>query len=506
MKTVIVVGSGAAGLSAALAAHKAGARVTVLEGSSVIGGTTALSSGASWLPNSRTSRTAGWTDSPQRTLEYLRSLGTGSTPVALLDRFIIQAPSVSNWLEQETPLRWSTIPVPDCHSELPGGTIGRSLEPQPLSITAGLPARVRAPLPWRQPVTIAEALDGRATPALIAERRRKGILAAGQALIAALLQAVHEAGITVRTNTRVLRLTQHGVEIHGQSVGGRVVLATGGFERDPVLNRTYLAYPPVQGLAGAPGARGDGLRMAIEANAALANTSGGWWCPTIHVPGDAIDGHSLHRMLFAERGRPGSIMVDTWGRRFTNESQSYHDVGRALRTAVSPTWLIFDEAHRRRYPVGPLQPGGAVPDWLHSGRTIADLAVPTGILQAFLVATVRRFNAGAKLGQDAQFGRGSHAYDLAMGDRTAEHPTLGPLEEPPFYALRVHSGLGGTSGGPQTDADGRILHASGSPIAGLYGAGNAVASPFGPSYPGTGATIGLALVFGAQAGRAAAGD
>ena len=285
--------------------------------------------------------------------------------------------------------------------------------------------------------------------------------------MAALLTAAVDAGVTVRTNARATKLLRTGVEVDGVPVAGRVVLATGGFERDEALVRQFLGDPP-PGLAGAPGARGDGLRMAIAAGAALRNTPEAWWCPTIRIPGDTVDGEPVHRILLAERTRPGAVLVDRDGLRFTNEAQSYHEVGRALRRS-GPAWLVVDAAYRRRYPIGPVRPDDPDADWLRRGNTLSELARLIDVPGDMLTKTVVD-------------------------------------QEPPFYAVQVHLGLGGTSGGPHTDPDGRVLREDGTAVPGLYAAGNAAAGPFGSAYPGTGATIGPALVFGAQAGRAAAGD
>ncbi|GAA2593684.1 FAD-dependent oxidoreductase [Streptomyces axinellae] len=514
MSSVIVVGSGAAGLAAALAAQEEGAEVTLLEAEATIGGTTALSSGVAWLPNSHLSAVAGGGDNPGLVRTYLSHLDMGEGDTGVLDRFLAEAPRVALWLERVTPLRWATVPLPDCYCDRPGANRGggRSLEPRPLSLPpAGPAARVRPTPPWRPPATLTELLTGELTRELVERRELTGVLTSGQALVAALLGAAVRAGVTVRTSARATRLTGKGVEVDGQPLHGRVVLASGGFERDPALVEAHLGRP-VRGLIGAPGARGDGLRMALSAGAALKNTSQAWWCPTIKASGDAVGGEPLYRMLLAERGRPGALMVDSLGRRFTNEAQSYHEVGRSLRDLGRRTdgddraWLVFDAVHRRRYPVGPLQPADPDPDWLPRGHTPAELADLIGVPGDALTGTVHRFNLGAEHGLDAVFGRGADEYDRAMGDSQAPDPTLGPLREPPFYALRVYPGVGGTSGGPRTDADGRVLRADGNAVPGLYGAGNAVASPFGSAYPGTGGTIGPALVLGAQAGRAAAGD
>ncbi|EME65690.1 FAD-dependent oxidoreductase [Amycolatopsis decaplanina] len=510
MVKVIVLGSGAAGLAAALAAREAGAEVTLAEATSTIGGTTALSSGAVWVPGNHVHADGSIVDSIEQARLYLDSLDLGDTAPALLEHYLAEAPRVLRRLEAATALRWQPLPYPDCHRERPGGMGSgvRSLEPLPLKVPATVSALIRPSSAWRPPLTVTEMVTGAATPQLVSERSRTGTLVGGQAMVAALLKAVLDAGVDVRTSTRVTYWSPEGVVVDGERQRARVVLATGGFERDSALLKTFLRAP-VRGLIGAPGSRGDGLRLAMSAGAALGTMSEAWWCPCLHVPGDEIDGEPVHRMLFAERARPGVIMVDQRGRRFTNEAQSYNDVGRAMhafssrdfRFEADPSWMVFDAEARGRHAFGSVRPGEPEPEWLLRAGTTAELAGLIGVDPAGFVETVDRFNENAKAGADPEFGRGGREYDSAGGE-----PTLRPLSEPPYFAVAVHAGLGGTKGGPKTDEHGRVTHVDGSVIPGLYAAGNAAASPFGMAYPGTGTTLGQALTFGDSAGRAAATD
>ncbi len=264
---------------------------------------------------------------------------------------------------------------------------------------------------------------------------------------------------------------------------------------------------------GAPGAEGDGLRMAIAFGAALGNMSEAWWCPAMRVPDETIDGAEMYRLVLTERARPHCLIVDRDGRRFGNEAQNYNDVGRSLhafdaggyRHPRVPSWLVFDARYRRRYHFGPVRRDTETPGWMYQAAELGELAAKIGVPAEALVDTVERFNGLVAGGTDTDHGRGDHIYDRFVGDPDAEHPTLGTLAEPPFFAVRILPGCLGTKGGPRTDADGRVLRADGSgPIGKLYAAGNAAASPFGMAYPGAGGTIGPALVFGRRAGRAAA--
>jgi len=506
MEQVVVVGSGAAGLAAALAAADSGASVTVLERDDLLGGTTAISGGIVWAPANRWELAAGISDSPEAALAYLQSLATGDVDHELMAAFVADVARVVDEIERRTPLSWAVLPAwPDYHSELPSGLDGgRSIWPRPLTLTPELAARVRRPLDVVDDA--APANDGVVL---------RGVVR-GHVLVGGLLAALLERGVDVRSGVRALRLLTDGGEVTGVECGsesfrGRVILATGGFQHDRRLAATFLPVPMVAPL-GPPGCTGDGLRMALSVGAELGNMTEGWWMPAISVPGEQLDGSPLYRQLHSERAQPGSIMVDRGGRRFVDEAQNYGDVGRAMhrfdasahRYPAAPCWLVFDGAYRRRYPIGPLEPSQPDPAWLVQAGTPADLALKIGA--PALPATIEEFNAGAGRGEDPLFGRGTLPYDRWVGDSSAPHPTLAPLAEAPLYAVAVHAGCLGTKGGPRTDADGRVLDRDRRPIAGLYAAGNAAASPFGTATAAGGATIGPALVFGFRAGEAAALD
>lgn len=515
---VVVVGSGAAGLAAALAAARGGAGVVLLESTETIGGTTALSGGVSWLPGNRFGAAD---DDPDDARRYLTGLGLGDSDPALIDVFVADAPRIADLVHDTTPLSWEALPYPDYHGERPGGRLGgRALEPQPLDLPeallpADVRARIRLPLSWRLPVTYREVVHGEVSRAVIAARNDAGTLVMGTALVGALLVACLDAGVDAQTGVRARALQQSagsvtGVRTDAGDIDGAVVLASGGFERDPDLARTFLRAP-VEGFTGAPGARGDGLRMAMRAGASLGNMSEAWWCPSMRIPDEEIDGKPLHRLVLDERSRPGSLIVDRRGQRYTDEAQNYNDVGRAMhafdagayRLARDPSWLVIDHTYRTTYNLGPLLRRDPDPEWLLTAPDLPGLAAQIDVEPDALAATVARFNEGAARGEDSDFGRGGTAYDRFVGDPTAAHPNLRPLTNPPFHAVRLRPGLLGTKGGPRTDGDARVLDLDGEPIPGLFAAGNVAASPFGMAYPGAGGTIGPALVFGTRAGEAA---
>jgi 3-oxosteroid 1-dehydrogenase len=467
----------------------------VYEAGERLGGTTALSGGNGWFPANPHIPD----DTPELALEYLRALALGDADDQQLQVFAREAGPTIEWIERETPVRWQSIPYCDYHAEFPGGREqgGRTLEPAPIIPRPNVAAQIRDAPNVTAPVTYLELAGGEINRELLAERRRTGTLTLGRALLAALLEGCLERGVVVRAGQRVRELPD----------ADAVVLATGGFERDPQLASAFLRGP-MQAPVGAPGARGDGLRMAMGAGAQLGGMSEAWWCPAAQIRGDMINGQPMFRLILTERARPGCLLVNGRGLRFVDEAQNYNDLGRTLQnfepTSYSfpnvPAWLVFDGTYRSTYRLGPLSKRDPDPDWLAKGETLAQLAQAIEVPADALEATVERFNEAAARGEDPEFGRGAYPYDRFIGK-------LGPLESPPYFAFRVLPGCLSTKGGPKTDSDGRVLSiANGNPIPGLYAAGNVAASLYGMAYPGAGGTIGPHIVFGIRSGRAAAGD
>jgi len=526
-KSVVVVGSGAAGLSAALAARAEGSAVTVLESTEYVGGTTALSGGVAWVPDNHLERAGEGRDSREQARDYLQSLALGDADVELIERFIAQAGYAAQWIEENSALKWELLPYPDYHCEMPGGMTvgGRSLSACLVDPNADVAGLLRPALSWRAPITHLEVVTNTVDPDVIAERRSKGTVTMGQAMIAALLTTCLEQGVVVRTRTKAVSLlrdesgdrrvigVQAEVPAGMEDFHGSVILASGGFERDEGLARAFLRIPD-PAPTGAPGATGEGLRMAMSAGAELGSMSEAWWAPTIAVPGDEISGKPLFRLILNERSRPGSMMVDAFGKRFVNESQNYNDVGRSMHSFDAgsysfdrrESWLVFDQRYRMSYLIGPVMPTDPDPDFFCKADTISELAQHMGVDPEVLVETVEEFNAGARHGSDREFHRGETDYDRALGDPEAEHPNLRELIHGPFFAVKVYAGTLGTKGGPRIDGDGRVQHVGGGAIPGLYAAGNAAASFLGLAYPGAGGTLGPAITIGVLAGRAAATD
>jgi succinate dehydrogenase/fumarate reductase flavoprotein subunit len=531
---VVVVGSGGAGMAAAASAALAGANVTVLESQAAIGGTTAISGGAVWMPATRWQAECGIADTPSEGLRYLERIALGDADPALAHVYVTEGPGVFEAIERDTRLAWHHMSgFPDYHPEHEGGNAdGRGLEIMPVELSDEVRELIR-PDPYRvPPARIAEAGAGEPDPRELRRRIEGGILARGPGLIGGLASAVLDHGGAIRTGVRVQKLiledgTVTGVEVDSEAILGAVVIATGGFERNPELVRRFLRGP-VLAPASPPGNQGDGLTMGMAAGAAIGNMSEAWWCPAMEDLGEQIDGAPFFRMMFTDCAHPGGILVDGRGRRFVNEAANYNDLGRAFHGfdagwydfPAARAWLVFDETRRSERgfvgdtvwsisPAGQDRPETTTdrderpPVWMKSADTIGELAEEIGVSAEGLSATITEYNTAVKAGVDFAFGRGSFIYDrFSQGGMG-----LRGVERAPFHAIRVLPGALGTKGGLKIDGDGRVLRLNAtSEIPGLYAAGNASANPFGLAYPGPGATVGPAVVFGWRAGSAAAAD
>ncbi|MCL2585896.1 MAG: FAD-dependent oxidoreductase [Streptosporangiales bacterium] len=535
---VVVLGSGAAGLVAAVAAADSGASVGLFEKADLVGGTTALSGGTTWIPANP--HQPGGEDSRADALAYLESLSHGLIDPGLAAALVDTGPAFIEWVERATPVRFHVVTgMPDYHPEHPGGKPGggRSLDPALFRFGELGKWADRVVMPDRIPrLTLTEAPlgggTGIAAPPDRATRKAEDWRGCGHALVGGLLKALLDRGIEPVTSARATGLLREDsgrtrrvagvrLEMAGSArtteVTARrgVIIATGGFEWDPDLVRAFLRGP-MTSPASVPPNTGDGLRMAMEAGAALANMREAWWVPTVEIPGDEAFGRQRARLVLRERTLPRSIMVNRQGRRFCDEAANYNALGGAFHQfdpgsfdyANLPCWLVFDQGYLRRYGFLTVPPGGTAPGWLHRAGSVEDLAGLIGIPARALRDTVTRWNAHVEAGRDPDFRRGDSAYDGWNGDRDrypGHGATLGPLTEPPFYAVPVHSGTLGTKGGPRTDADARVFGLDGAPIDGLYAAGNVMAGVTGMVYGGAGGTLGPAMVFGYRAGRHAAG-
>jgi len=529
---VVVLGSGAAGLTAAIAAADHGASVAIYEKSEVLGGTSAMSGGIIWMPNNHLQAEAGIDDSRQMALDYLGALSLGQIDSDMAAMFVDEGPVAVRHLDERTPCSFHLLATyPDYHPEHPGGLPagGRSIDNGlfafgELDEWAG---RIRNRAGAR-PVMLIETPLGGATsmPAadVLGARMAAGENGMGLGLVAALLRGVLDRGIEPALAARAHKLivtngTVEGVEIEhadgsvSHVYARSVIIATGGFEWNEELVRTFLRGP-MTAPAGSPDNTGDGLEMAMAAGARLGNMRNSWWVPVARAAGDEHDGSPVVHLILLERTRPRSLMVNKAGERFTNEAGNYNAMGGAMHAfdpaafdyPNQPCWLIFDHEHKRTYDVAGCPPGDDVPEWMHTGDTIEELAESIGVPAETLAATVARFNEHAAVGADPDFGRGESAYDTFNGDQTKPgvQATLHPLDTGPFHAIPLELGSLGTNGGPKTDTRCRVISLEGGVIDGLYAVGNAMAAPTGMVYGGAGGTLGPAITTGFVAGRDAA--
>ena len=529
---VIVLGTGAAALTAAIRASAGGASVGLFEKADAVGGTSAWSGGMVWIPMNPHMAELGIEDTREEVLTYLGSLSNGLIEENLAAALIDAGPEVVTWLEQNTPVQFQIIKdFPDYHPEHPGAKPGggRSME-CPLFPFVELG-------PWQHRVTVGPQLSGNimmsetslgrgapqgVDPSELERRKIRDERGAGQGLIGPLLKGCLDRGIEPRTGMRAVELLRDGRRTTGVrfetadgfvEVGATrgVIIATGGFEWDPELVRAFIRGPLVRS-ASVPTNTGDGLKMAMRVGASLGNMREGWWVAIIDVPvGDQMAAWQVN----GERTRPHCIMVNRRGRRFTNEAANYNALGAAFHVIdVSsfdyvnhPAWMIFDRHYLTRYGLAGFKGQGATPDWMIEAPSVPELAAAIEVPASALEETVGRWNSQSERGRDEEFGRGNSVHDRWWGDPAfgpGPGATLGPLDTPPFYAVQVYSGVLGTKGGPRTNGNGQVLDVDGEPIPGLYAAGNAMASAMGMTYGGAGGTLGPAMVFGYLAGRDAA--
>lgn len=533
---VIVLGSGASGLTAAIAAHDRGAQVQVYEKHHQIGGTSAWSGGMLWIPNNHHEQALGVADSREEALTYLMSLSHGMLERHLVEAFLDAGPLMIRHLEEHTPVQFRPIPeFPDYHAEHPGGKKhgGRSLDCPlyPFEELGEWAQRVtRSPYYPDPRISIYDTPLGQARPKPVepqelARRAEHDERGSGQALIGRLLRACLDRGITPRTQCRGRELLMENGRVTGVRMetpdgeqripADAVILATGGFEWDEELKRAFLRGPMTHPVSISTNT-GDGLKMAMKAGAMLSNMREAWWMPVVEVPKEEVStGVSL---VAGQRTLPRSIMINREGKRFVNEAANYNAFGAAFHeqdvTAFQyrnlPCWLIFDQGYIDLYGFGMIAgtPGTAPPQWVISAPTLQDLAARLRVPADELSRTVARWNEHVARGRDADFHRGESAHDLWWGDpayRGDPKATLGPIDRGPFYAVEIKSGALGTKGGPRVNANANVLNIDGVPIPGLYAAGNVMGSVMGMTYGGPGGTIAPGMVFGFLAGCHAAG-
>lgn len=553
---LLVVGSGAAGLAAAVSAAHLGKRVILVEKDAVLGGATAWSGGWLWAPRNPLAQRAGIVEDIEQPRTYLRNeLGEHYRP-ELVDAFLQHCPDMVAFFEQHTALQFvDGNGIPDMHGDTPGAaTGGHQVIAAPydgrevLDLLPHLRKTMRETsfmgMPIMAGADLAAFLNMTRSPRALlyvvrrftthlyhlARYGRAMHLVNGVALVARLARSAQDLGVQMMVSTPAQRLIIEDGNICGAVVlhageettirAKAVVLAAGGFPNDPERRKAMfprdasghdnLALPPAS-------CSGDGLRLGESAGGYVADDlrSPVAWAPVSKVPyADGSVGHFPH---IIDRGKPGIIGVLQNGKRFVNEAGGYYDYVDAMLKAIPEdqqacSWLICDHRFQRRYGLGFARPA-PVPLWPHirngylkRGHSLEALAQACGIDPFGLVATVDEFNQHARRGEDPLFGRGSTAFNRRSGDaqHNGPNPCVAPIEHGPFYAVKVQPGCFGTFAGLRTDGHARVLDGVGQPIPGLYAAGTDMASPLGGHYPSGGINIGPALTFGYIAGRHAA--
>ncbi|SDH92301.1 FAD-dependent oxidoreductase [Pseudomonas panipatensis] len=548
---LLVVGAGAGGLATAITAKKHGLHVIVVEKAERFGGTTAFSGGVLWIPgNDLCQRDPR--ESHERALQYLRHEAGAHFDEDAARAFLEEGPKMVEFFRRETEVQFVPTLYPDYHPDAPGGVaIGRSILAKPFDIRrlGADMARLRPPL---KTITFIGMMFNSSnadlkhffnatrslTSFLYVARRlathlkelllyRRGIqVTSGNALAARLAKSALDLGIPILTGTALRELLSEDGRVCGARVGDgqriearHVVLACGGFSHDrqrlaevyPHLRRggEHLSPVPVENS-------GDGVRQAerLGAQLQLDYPQAAAWMPVSRVPLGNAFGVFPHLL---DRYKPGVIGVLRNGQRFTNESDSYHDVGAAMLKACAgeretAMWLVCDQATLSKYGLGYVKPA-PMPlrphlrnGYLIKGRTLAELAANAGIDAQGLERTVQRYNLGAVRGEDPEFARGSTAFNRYLADpQHTPNPCVAPLAKGPFYAVKVLMGDLGTFDGLRTSLVGEVLDQAGQAIPGLYAVGNDRASVMGGNYPGAGITLGPIMTFAYITGRHLAG-
>ncbi len=539
---VVVVGSGAAGMTAALTAAHNGLKVVLIEKAAHFGGSTARSGGGVWIPGNKALKASGRPDDREEARTYLHSIiGDVGVPKEKIDTYIDRGAEAFDFVLDHSPLKMKWVPgYSDYYPEAPGGKAdGRSCEPKPFNTKKLGAERAHLEPPYSKApldVVILQAdykkLNllrrhpiGFVTVLRVGSRwawgkvTGKKLVGMGQAIIAGMRTGLLDANVPVLLNTPLSGLViENGVvtgveaEQNGETVRFNakygVVLAAGGFEHNADMRHKYQREPiTTEWTTGAAANTGDAIRAGIDAGAAIDFMEDAWWGPT------TLKGEGKPWFALAERNLPGCIIVNQDGKRFGNESAPYVE---AVHTMYGgeygqgegpgenvPSWLVFDQRYRSRYIFAGLQPGQRFPSrWMENDNivvapTLAELAEKLGVPADTLASTVERFNGFAETGKDEDFNRGDSAYDRYYGDPTIKpNPCLNKLEVGPFYGVRMVPGDLGTKGGLVTDVNGRVQREDGTVIEGLYAAGNTSSPVMGHTYAGPGATIGPAITWG----------
>ncbi|OBH48069.1 FAD-binding protein [Mycobacterium mantenii] len=547
---LVIAGSGGGGMVAGLAALDCGLEPLIIEKQPLVGGSTGLSGGIVWLPNNPLMRADGIADSHEDGLAYLADvvgdIGAPSSPERR-EMFLTAGFEMINFLTRKGVELIRCAGWSDYYPNHKGGNAsGRAVEGVPFDAAklGAWSGKVQPPLAKnygyvvltnelrsvqyfnRAPRAFAVASRVFLRTAMARARRRQ-ILTNGASLIAQMLKALLDlsdgnpplwtdaamADLVVDDGRVVgVRVVRGGETLNIEARKG-VLLAAGGFGHNPEMRRRYSGNQPNEGkwsIANA-GDTGEVLEAAMRLGAKTDLLDEAWWLPSVFI----ANGGAVAASLGSGRQRPGAIYVDSTGRRFCNESNSYVEVGKAMyANKAVPCWMIFDEGYVRRYvtSANPLKRNQPLPpELIESGAikraaTISGLAHEIDLPAEELARTVQRFNHFAAKGLDPDFGRGQSAYNDCLGDPGYRpNAAIGPLDTAPYYATRVLPADVGTCGGVVTNEHAQVLDEQDRVIEGLYATGNTTATVMGRTYPGAGASIASSMVFGYVAARHAAG-
>jgi succinate dehydrogenase/fumarate reductase flavoprotein subunit len=553
---LLVCGGGPAGLAAALVAALEGLDVLVCEKSDQVGGTGATSAGTLWIPGNTQSKAAGFSDSAADAERYLDALIPSRERRALRTVFLETGPRAIDYLSARSDVQFMACGMhPDYRSNLPGAAVsGRGILPKPFDgrLLGADFTRVRPPIPeymlfrgmmigkadiphllnrfgsladfaYSARLFIRYALDRLRYP-------RGTRIMMGNALIARLFYSLRRRNVPILFEAAVVELLGDRSGVRGAriSIGGEelvvrtrkgVVLATGGYAHNKQFRARFMPAAAAQHSMAFAGNSGDGLAIGERFGAALAHnpraTSGLWTPASITTRRDGSKGLYPHFLL--DRAKPGTLAVNSAGRRFVNEGVSYHDFVEAMLESHKlvpsiPAYLICDATFIPKYGLGAIHPGThnlrrfEREGYIVTAATLEDLAVKIGVPPAALRETVARHNRYAETGVDLDFGKGETDLNRFNGDPDHKpNPCLGPIATPPFVAMAVWPAEIAVSSGLATDTDARVLDTDGRPIPGLYACGNDMASIMDGTYPGPGTTLGPAVVFAYRAAMHAGG-
>jgi 3-oxosteroid 1-dehydrogenase len=542
----VVVGSGAGSMAASLVMRSAGKSVLVLEKQPMFGGSTARSGGVMWIPNNPFMAKDGVDDSPEKAIAYMDSVigDDPSTPGASRERrlaYVREAPRMVEFLLGQG-IRLSRVKTwPDYYDEHPGGSKeGRTVVAEPFDLAELGPWEDKLyPTVMDMPVhydkiwklkSIKVSWEAKLLALQVGLKQMTEKLtghhtvAGGGALQGRMLQAALKAGVDIRLNSPVKEiLLEDGAvkgvltEIDGapRRIAARlgVLINAGGFARNQEMRDKYQPGTRVEWSETAPGDTGEMIREMMRIGAATAQMDEMVGNQVIMPPG--IKDYELRPMVQGTTAAPHCILVDQTGVRYQNEGGDYmtycQGMLRRNRTAPAvPSWGIWDAQFMKRTMVA-LEPNPArVQSWIAQGfirkaDTVEELARKLEIDPATLQATLSRFNGFVAKSRDEDFGRGEREYDRWLGDPFHKpSPTLGTIEQAPFYAMPIVPGDVGTYGGAVTDAHARVLREDGTPIPGLYATATSTASVMGRNYAGAGASVGPGFVWGFVAAKHAA--